>query len=101
MSGERQRARKFLSSRGEIGWSEDKVVAFAESESSLARKQEREANCKVMCDCCGKYAEYWEPVALVNERWRHTSKKIPDEGKPSTHLCDAAAIWERGRKVEG
>lgn len=38
----RERARKYLVDRAEIGWSEDKVVGFAESEALLARKEVEE-----------------------------------------------------------
>lgn len=95
MSGVRQRARKFLSSRGEIGWSEDKVVAFAESESSLSRKQERDAIAKIICsECAADF--YWSPARLIGEKWLHSCLSLPGHSD-----CKAAAIHERGRKVEG
>jgi hypothetical protein len=97
MSGEsvRQRARDWCKARG-LRFHES-IPMFAESESSLARKQEREANCKAMCEECA--SDKWNPpVREPDGRWTHWAKPGT---KGVSYKCSAAAIHERGRDVEG
>lgn len=83
----RERAQEFALERG---WADkndpvvDALVAFA----SLARKQEREANCKAVCSSCR------DGIKLDGKVHRY------DDGL-FMETCKAAAILERGREVEG
>ncbi len=69
----RQRAREFLSSRSEIGWSEDKAVAFAESESSLARRA----------------------IKLIIGRDTNTPWSDVPDSEVEAYICAAVAIHDR------
>lgn len=71
------------------------VAGLIGNASSLARKQEREANCKAVCYFC--VGDPWSAAQYVNGAWIHTCSFGPDRTVP----CNAAAIHERGRKVEG
>lgn len=72
------------------------IVEFSQGESSLARKQEREANCKAMCGCCGD-SELWMPAEKDEfGDWIHRAKRV---NKLETK-CDADVLHERGREAE-
>lgn len=72
-------------------------IGFATAESSLARKQEREAIAKMYCSEC-RNTEDLEPAEFIDGKWRHKVKAGHGAGYFS---CDAGPIHERGRKVEG
>jgi hypothetical protein len=70
------------------------------SESSLARKQEREAIAANMCAACSAPG-VWKPAEFINDTWSHVRTGPINAEHLTMWKCDAAAIHERGREVEG
>lgn len=83
----RERAQEFAIKRG---WADknDPVVDALMAFAKLARKQEREANCKAMCSSCR------DGIKLDGKAHRY------DDGL-FMGRCKAAAIRERGREEQG
>lgn len=79
---------------------EDEIVRVL-AESSLARKQEREANCAAICIHCKDSShseEYTGKAELRDGKWVH--QEIGYDRK-CVFDCDAASIHERGREEQG
>lgn len=71
------------------------LTAFAESESSLARKKEREACAKLACHFCA-YPGEWSTAEKMDNGWMH----LYGERRASVVACAAAAIHERNREEQ-
>lgn len=71
------------------------MAAFAESESSLARKKEREACAKLACHFCA-YPGEWSTAEKMDNGWMH----LYGERRASVVACAAAAIHERNREEQ-
>ena len=108
MSGEsvRQRAREQFKGIDFFNPSLDEIVAFAESESSLARKQALREAAQKICSCCQIDGD---PTDMIGHS---TATPAGDDGGPrfvhfyddgSRIECGAEEIWpllhERGREA--